>query len=398
MKRFKDKRTVIVAIYGHPEAYPPTLNCIAELTKLFDRIFLIGRNVLIPTWSYPDNCKTIFSGRYYHVRATEQVSLIKKIVFFFNFLRSLRTTIRQQRPDLILVYDPLALFAYTLVIRFVKIRPLIWYHNHDVFEEDKVRKYSIQWWAGISERKSFNKLDVFSLPADERKKNFPMKIFAGKYFFLPNYPSIHFFGKFYSPKKPTQEIRLIFQGAIAEGHGLEEIAGMLGQSFEGRKLHLTIKGWIRDQSFKNRLEAIAEQVGGGGALEFIGYGPYKDLPLVTSSCHVGIGIHSLNTDLHTSLGKASNKLYEYASVGLPIIVYDSKHYRQHLDKYPWVFFTDLSNSSLTKCIVGIISDYDNLSLQAYRDFLNELNFELNFKQISGHLENLILSDLNDLAK
>ena len=376
---------ILIIVYNHPEGFPPTLNAINELSKIARNVTVIGRNTDYETWPYPANCKTYYSSRYCDVRSSERKSILVKIKFFIEFLLLIIRQGRLNRYDLIISYDPMGLMAARLAFPFLKGKPLWWYHNHDVFEEDKVRKYSVQWWAGKSEKKSFDRLDIFSLPADERKKHFPLQEFKGKYFFLPNYPSIYFFGKFYKPKRPDRDIRLLFQGAIAEGHGLEEIAGMLNKGFNDKRLQLVVKGWIRDPSFKAKLQAIADGI---NSLQFIGYGPYKDLPLVTSSCHIGIGIHSMNTNLHTTLGKASNKLYEYAALGLPIIVFDHAHYRFHLEKYKWVFFTDLSEASLGRCIRDIILDYENLSRLAHQDFLNELNFELNFKPVTRYIQNL----------
>jgi glycosyltransferase involved in cell wall biosynthesis len=385
---YKNKQVALVAIYGHPEAYPPTLNCIQEVSKIFSKVYLLGRNVYQSAWSYPENCTEKLSGGYADLRAIEQMHILRRVLFFITFTKDLFFTVSRQKPDLVLVYDPMSLFAYLLIIKIVKKKVILWYHNHDVFSELHTRKYSLQWWAGKSEAKYFNKIDIFSLPADERMGNFPLNNFKGKYFTLPNYPAVDFQGKFYQPKKIENEIKLLFQGAISEGHGLEELTQLLDFNANGKKISLTIKGWMRDDIFKIKLQRIADSLGCPDSLKFLGFGPYNELPLVTSGCHIGIGIHSLNVFLHKTLGKASNKLYEYSSVGLPIIVFDDPHYRFHLEKYQWVFFTDLSAASLKKCIIDIISNYENLSRCAHEDFLKELNFELSFKPVATYLKSL----------
>jgi glycosyltransferase involved in cell wall biosynthesis len=380
---------ILIIVYNHPEGFPPTLNAVDELSKIASTLVMVGRNTGLETWTYPSNCKVYYSGDYIEIRKSEQQSIFKKIRFFLDFLFLTISKGRTRKWDLVIAYDPMGLLACRLALPFLKGKPLLWYHNHDVFEEATVRKYSVQWWAGVTERSFFKKLDIFSLPADERKKHFPLEEFKGKYFLLPNYPSIKFFGSFYKPKKLGSEIRLIFQGSIAEGHGLEELVQLLDQKVEGRSLRLVIKGWIRDGSFRQKLENMANGLNAGSHLEFVGFGPYNELPGITASCDIGIGIHALNTDLHVSLGKASNKLYEYASVGLPIIVFDNPHYRGHFETKGWVFFTDLSRNSLLECITQIARNYDNLSRQARHDFESELNYASNFKPVVKFLSDTV---------
>ena len=386
-------KKVLVAVYGHPEGYPPTLNAITELSHTFEHVYLIGRNVLIPTWDYPRNCSVSYSSEYADVRVTERKSILKKIKYYIDFLYLLYRQVKLNKPDVILAYDTMALFGCWLMLPFLKRKPIFWYHNHDIFEEDKVRKYSLQWLSGKFEKRIFNSLHIFSLPSNERKKHFSMGTFKGRYFFLPNYPAEAFFGKFYQPKIVIDNVKLIFQGAIAEGHGLEEITALLNRKVMGKGLHLTLKGWVRDSDFKTKIESIARKINCQDRLQFVGYGPYKELPKLTSSNHIGIGIHAHATNLHSTLGTASNKLYEYAAVGLPIIVFDNPHYRTHLSKFPWVFFTDLSETSLIECIHQITSNYSELSLLAFNDFKNELNFELNFRKILTYLQTLNVDSL-----
>lgn len=381
-------KNILIIGYNHPEGYPPTLNAIGDLSRIAEHITVIGRNAARETWVYPANCKVYYSSAYCDVWSAEKKSIFRKIKFFTDFLILMLWEGRKYSWDVVLAYDPMGLFASWLIFPFLKGKKIFWYHNHDVFEEALVRKYSVQWWAGKYEKKIFNKLAIFSLPSDERKIYFPMEDFKGRYFFIPNFPSKSFFCQFYKKKIINNEVRIIFQGAVAEGHGLEEIAGLLDRSIGKTKLHLTVKGWIRDAAFKEKLQDIARRINSIQQLEFVGYGAYKDLPPLTASCHIGIGIHSLQTNLHGTLGKASNKLYEYASLGLPIIVYDSEHYRTHLGKYAWVFFTDSSPESIMDCLRTIINNYDQLSRQAYSDFVNELNFELSFAEVMNYLKTL----------
>ena len=379
---------ILVTTYHHPDYYPPTLNAIAALSNSFEEVIVITRNVSQAEFDFSENVVFKKSGAYADLRDTEKAPVQKKAFSFFQYVSLLLKNIRSYKPGILLMYDSISLFAYWLIRNLIPHNHIVWYHNHDTADINRVRKYSIAWWSVKYENTILQKhVDIFSLPSLERKRFFELDKFKGDFFFIPNFPSLSFFAKFYAPKPAGDIVKLIFQGSVGEGHGLENIARLLSTKIEGREIQLVIKGWIRDEHFKDKIISIATAMGRRDRLHFIPFGPYKELPLVTRECHIGIGIHSLDTDLHTTLAKASNKLYEYAALGLPIIVYDSPHYREHLGKYDWVFFSDDDTEPLEKCISAIIADYDALSCSAHASFLKEFNFESKFQPVVDFLIN-----------
>jgi glycosyltransferase involved in cell wall biosynthesis len=363
-----------------------TLNAITALSNSFEEVIVITRNVSLAEFDFKGNVVFKKSGNYADIRDTEKASVKKKAFSFFEYTSLLLKNIRAYKPDVLLVYDSISLFALWLIRRLIPGKYILWYHSHDTSDIHQLRKYSIAWWSVKYENTILIRhVNIFSLPSLERKKFFALDKFKGNFFFIPNFPSISFFTKFYEPKHLGSIVKLIFQGSVGEGHGLENVSRLLDREIQGREIQLVIKGWIRDENFRKKLTSIATAIGRGDGLHFIPFGPYKDLPLVTRECHIGIGIHSLNTDLHTTLANASNKLYEYAALGLPIIVYDSSHYREHLKKYDWVFFASDDIASLQKCITVIIGDYDRLSRSAHASFLEEFNFESKFEPVIDFL-------------
>jgi hypothetical protein len=48
-----EKQSALVAKNAHPEAYPPTLNALAQLSEQFDSIFLLFRPLMPVLWNYP---------------------------------------------------------------------------------------------------------------------------------------------------------------------------------------------------------------------------------------------------------------------------------------------------------------------------------------------------------
>jgi glycosyltransferase involved in cell wall biosynthesis len=374
---------LVIGIYYHPEAYPPTLNAVQELSACFSGITIVHRPHLKGSWKYPANVQAIASGEYITAKGQEQSSIVRKVSFFRQFTADLLRAVKRNKPSVILLYDVHALFAYRL------IRPLIgkhvaWYHNHDVSEVERERKYSIGWFACKAEKKLFRHLDIFTLPAADRLRYFPVDTLKGKQFVVPNFPSIHFYSQFYQPKPLGNDVRLIFQGRIGEGHGLEEIIPLLAEPINGRQLHLVLKGHC-EESYRQALEQLAAKHNVQHKLSFAGFTPYEEVPKLAASCHIGIGIFAKKETMHITLGTASNKLYEYAAVGLPVIFLDEEHFSRYLKQYDWAFPVSLSSASIEQAVLTIMQDYERYSASAYNSFTQSLNFENSFKPVMQHL-------------
>jgi len=378
------KRDLVIGIYYHPEAYPPTLNAIACLSGQFERIAIVHRPHLKGTWRYPVNVTAIPSGNAMSSTTQEQSSTPQKIGYFARFVLDLLKECRRRRPRVILLYDVQALLAYRLIRPFLHFKHDLWYHNHDIAEIDTVRKYSIGWFACKTEKKIFPRIDIFTLPSAERLPFFPMNTFRGKYFVVPNYPSLAFYRPFYTPDKSLDVIRLVFQGRIGPGHGLEEIIPLLAAPVAGKPLHLVLKGHCHPD-YKQALLALAKQYSVSDSLSFAGFTPYEEVPRVAAGCHIGIGIFSAVEVMHVTLGTASNKLYEYAAVGLPVLYLGMEHFSKYLGKYPWAVPVELTSRSIAAKIETIIGNYAFYSRAAHESFVGELNFERCFAPVIAAL-------------
>lgn len=90
------KNNLVVAIYYHPEAYPPTLNAIDELSTSFDTIEIIYRPNIKGSWVYPGNVTAVASGNFILARDQETSSTIKKLLFFKKFTTALLRSCRKK--------------------------------------------------------------------------------------------------------------------------------------------------------------------------------------------------------------------------------------------------------------------------------------------------------------
>jgi hypothetical protein len=380
-------RNLVIGIYFHPEAYPPTLNAIGELSDCFKEITVVHRPHAKTEWQYPENVRTVASGSFVTVRQQELASLPVKIGYFATFMKSMLKACREKNPAVILVYDSMSLLAYRLIRPLIPKDHILWYHNHDVSEWQTLRKYSIGWFAGKTEAKAFTYIDIFSLPSNERKQYFPFDSFAGQYFFIPNYPARKFYNRFYKPKTLDSPLRLIFQGSIGPYHGIEEIISFLGETIAGRELELVLKGPCREE-VKKEYEDLARKHDVSSKLIFAGVTAYAEVPRTASTCHIGIGILAKNDIMNLTLGTASNKLYEYAAVGLPVVYYNSENFARFLGRFPWAVPAPLSAIGIKEAISKIAANYEQLSVQAHKDFDSSLNFESGFESVKTYLGTL----------
>lgn len=377
-------RKIIVAIYSHAELFPPTINAIHELSKTYDEIILLQRAHLADDWRYPPNVLIISQGKLISSRAQEHLPVFKKLAVFMDFSFNLLKNIIKHKPNCILLYDPLALLSFHCIDFFLNSKARLWYHNHDIPDSANVKKFSLYWFAIKAERKIFSSLDIFTLPSVERLQSFPMLNFQGKYFVIPNYPRFAFYSQFYQKRVIGAKIKLIFQGHASACHGLEEIIDILSTKICDKELQLIVKGPCKE-SYRQSLETRAKKNGVLDKIEFLGVSAYSEVPKVSSECHIGIGIHAKSDIMNLTLGTASNKLYEYAAVGLPILYYDAVHFSNYLKKYKWAVATKLAAESITAAIEKIVLNYDEMSQAAYADFGEELNFEKTFIPVHNHL-------------
>ncbi|MBE7170991.1 MAG: glycosyltransferase [Williamsia sp.] len=377
-------RNLVIGIYFHPEAFPPTLNAVSELSECFDQITIVHRPHLHNTWKYPANVRALASGSFMTAKQQEAASVGSKAGFYIRYVYLFLKQCIREKPEVILVYDSISLYAYHMIKRLLRFKHKVWYHNHDVVELPLLRRFSIGWFAARKEAGAFDYLDMFSLPTNERLAHFPMQRFKGHYFFIPNYPAKKFYLQFYRRRTLQQTVRLIFQGHIGPYHGIEETIPLLKESIMGHQLELVLKGPCQED-YRERILQQAMAYNVTGSITFIGITPYADVPATTSTCHIGIGILAKKDIMNTTLGTASNKLYEYAAVGLPVLYYNSENFTRHLGKYTWAFPVDTTSDDIKEKLTSVLQSYDQLSAAAHYDFLHGLNFEAGFKQVKAYL-------------
>ena len=354
------------------------LNALELLSTACSQVSVVHRNVMHSEWIYPKNVKLFTVGSYCGYESVGSRSMFWKLKSFFLFAAISVRQIRKFKPDWVILHDPNAVLTWFVARNFIGYKPSTWYHNHDVILGNE---NFFSYWSYRAQTQLFSTFKKFSLPSTDRSRYFPMERFRGTFLFLPNFPGLYLYSRFYKERYITTEVRLVYQGYISSDHGLEEIVELLAEGIpeSNLQLRLVLKGY-QDRDFIAALENKASTLGVLDRVEIHGVTGYSEVPAVASTCHIGIGIHKKNDVMTSTLGTASNKIYEYAAVGLPVVLYDNQQFRKHLGEFEWAFFTDGSSSGIRKTIIKIIQDYTRVSRKARQDFEQGLNFEKFFNK------------------
>ena len=145
------------------------------------------------------------------------------------------------------------------------------------------------------------------------------------------------------------------------------------------ELFFTLKGPIRN-NYQYILEEHFLRLNILNKIKFEGVTNYIDLINDMSKFHIGLAIQLGDDEIRKTLGTASNKIYEYAASGMPVIITDNQQFRKYLANEDWVFFYSKEKNNLSEIIHQIILNFQELSNSARISFERKYNFENYFNK------------------
>ncbi|ELP34401.1 glycosyltransferase family protein [Rhodopirellula baltica] len=370
----------VVCIFAMPESYPPTLNAIERLSRRFGHVAVVCLGgPLEGTWDFPENC-TLIRLRPPSKKHTPWRLLLSSRRLS-GFTSQVVKLLKDGRPGLLLCYDDIAAYCGWKAKRKAGFQGAFWYHNHDAVRKSDVNRLTTIGVAIAHQESLFRELDLFSLPAIERSEFFPVDLLKRAPEWIPNYPERSFYSKVGSRHAGLDSdcVRMIFQGSLSRGHLFEELIDILDQTVDSLSLSMTLIGPIRP-AYREQLFARARKSEVADRLHVLPPIPYSVLPFVTKGHAIGLAIHEPKGLIYSTGGTASNKIYEYAACGLPVLAFDSPHYRLHLERYEWVELVSKDPESLLSGIRNHVRGFPSRSESASQEIMTERSFAFRFDQ------------------
>jgi glycosyltransferase involved in cell wall biosynthesis len=142
-------------------------------------------------------------------------------------------------------------------------------------------------------------------------------------------------------------ITIVYAGALATDRKLDELVSDVAELGEGYKLLFVGNG-----SDSERLQNIAKEYTNLTCC-FLGNIPYAHLSNVLNRCDIGYLCYPV--DKLNNIYCASNKVYEYASINLPIVANDNPTVKEIFDK--WLI--GICSDDFQSAIRTIVADFDN---------------------------------------
>lgn len=382
-----------ILIYSNPDYYPPTVNAVHLLSEHFD-VVLICRNQDPSYWEYPSNVTVHRLGQYTSVREREQASSRAKLWEYINFVSQASHFLKD--VSLIYAYDA---FGYTAacLCRLLPCQsvPII-YHNHDI-NDNLFPVYSLSRWVQFAERNWANKATVVVFPAQDRSSFFQrVANLKEQPIIVPNFPRKSFVQ---APKDWVNTLekrfavpQILLQGAISTNNSMLELIESLIHLNNSVKIKLI--GTIRENEHYLMVN-FAEKKNVTNRVEYLRYVPYTELLSHTWTASIGVCLYKKININNQTMATASNKIYEYAACGLPVIVSDFPNYREYLSSETWVRFANPDDpDSIASAVQDILSDLENykaMCIAARQAFEEKFNYEYVFTPLLSQITNLVES-------
>jgi glycosyltransferase involved in cell wall biosynthesis len=367
------KKTLLFCVYNHIEYFPPSINAILAISKYFNDVYLLQRPYKKNEWPWPSNIYYKPIHRVINIREYMKYSSIYKVFAFFSFTLDLFWLCKKKRPSVVLTADPFSFFSWYICSFFLKEKPISWYHSHDVAESKEIfSMFSIQYWAAHFEGKNFHKVDFFSLPSFDRLEFYNKVEFKGEIGILPNYPLLDVFKRKWPRDIPEDQITLIFLGSICAGRGLEWIIDILPCRIRGREIKLKIIGFVNNSNY---LEELKDRISRKNVQQWVTFEvpvAYINLQNACEHGDIGLGFYLTNSNLDRTILTASNKIYEYAAMGMPVLSNIA------IKNCPWCVTVQQDGANIKQCIEYVINNHNVLSKSALQDIENSFNFESSF--------------------
>lgn len=386
------KKKIGIVIYANPDYYPPLINTIQILAKEFDLV-IICRNQDKPQAAYPDNVRLYRLGKFKTSRGKEAQNLLLKVLEYLSFTIKAIFYLQAYYCRIIYSCGMYGLVASFLAGRFGKRIPLI-YHNFDL--EELKKQQGLSYIIKYFEPRLARYADKVVLPDINRAKFFHKEARLNK---LPDIVMNTPLCVEHLPPGRLKEILkargiardtkvVLYQGTINQARSLLEV--IQSMVFWPKDTILALIGEVSGD-FIALADHAAERLGLKGRIQYLAAVSYSELLNYTAGAYLGLALYKpVNINQLFNAG-ASNKLFEYLSLGIPAITNDSDYFREVLDSSVAYFARPDCIEDIARAVNSAVSDieeYKRKSRSARIAHLTKFNYQVQFRPILEYIREL----------
>lgn len=376
---------LLVAIYANPDYYPPTVNAVRMLSRTY-QVRIVCRNMAPCFVKWPGAVVVERVGAYASAADKEAMPGAAKLTEFLRFVRAVRRAIAQSAPSAIYAYDPHALVA-VLAMGGRRDRAVVLFHTHEFQEASGLPWASLGRFVTSAAMRLASKADYLIVPEARRAE----LAFSGtpsfkRVIIVPNFTSRRFF----PPPDDWLELinsrfmlrKAVLAGTVGPSNGQLEATRAL--ALVAPPARLSIIG-PAPAGFAELLRTEVARLGLEERAIISGWLPHSDLPEYLRDSAAGLVLYKpLNVNLE-HMSSATNKLFEYAAMGLPVVAPDLPGFREFFADDEWVVYADPADPrSIARAIEYILADRDRyiaMSLAARHAHETKYNYEHAFAPV-----------------
>ncbi len=373
------KPRLLITIYANPDYYPPTVYAVRILSSYF-RIHILCRNMARPIQQWPADVTIERFGKYASPREKEAAGAGAKLIEYAKFAARTRTLIKQMQPAIIYSYDPHAFVASMVGRAGRRPTPLI-FHLHELPEIASLSWTSLQTWVVKAALTGTKSAEAVVFPEKYRARHWLMAAGDSRApIIVPNCPDRSYFP---GPADWSETIAARYRAreAVYVGYATAEnghLEGLRALAMTDGDIRMRMIGSYSPE-FEASFNALARELGVTDRVRLDGWLALDELRARASRASVGLSLQKPATKNLEYVGSASNKLFEYAAMGLPVVVPDRESYRDLLGDAAWVTYADIDRpESIARAITSILADrerYGAMSRAARRAFEEQYNYE-----------------------
>ena len=335
-----------------------------------------------PIQQWPAEVTIERMGAYASVGEKERAGAGTKLIEYAKFVARTRALIKQMQPAIVYAYDPYAFVASLLGMIGGRSTPLI-FHLHELWDSDGLRWNSLQKWVVKAALTGTKSADAVVFPEKYRSRYWLRA--AGDLrapIIVPNCADANYFAEpadwnaTIARRYRAREVVYVGSTGVANGH-LEALRAIAMADHESG-ISLRVIGSFHPE-FEASFKALARELGITERVRLDGWMTRDEVIARSSGSSVGLSLYKPVTKNLEYMGSASNKLFEYAAMGLPVVVPDRASYRDFLGDAEWVTYADVEDpKSIARAITSIFADrerYVAMSRAARRAFEEQYNYE-----------------------